>query len=267
MFARMKKSYPTYIQSIILLVIWFLCTVVGVLAVMPFFTIENGIGLSIMYTLSMLLTLAAGFSIRGNWKFENTPFSMPVILICVFTILSLQIVIEPLSNLVPISQELVKILKGMKSQPYTFFLMAVVAAPLLEEVLFRGIILDGYLKNYKPLHGILISAFLFGLIHGNLIQGMGAFALGVLFGWIYWKTKSLVTCVVLHAINNLIAFVGALTTPEEYFDKSMRAWIDSDANYILLYGICIVVLGGSLWLLQKELSRSLTIESKEESIP
>jgi membrane protease YdiL (CAAX protease family) len=143
-------------------------------------------------------------------------------------------------------------MKDIKDMPVTFFFLAVVAAPVLEEIMFRGIILEGYLKNYKPWTAILVSAFIFGLIHGNLAQGVNAFALGILFGWIYWKTSSILLVILLHFVNNVLAFVSSLYTPLEDIDKSSRQLIDNDILYACLYLISVGVCVWLLTLMQKK---------------
>ena len=73
-------------------------------------------------------------------------------------------VITPIDSLIPMPEILKKALLDLAGQNGIFsFLLIVIAAPILEELLFRGIILDGLLKNYSPLKSILISSFLFGL--------------------------------------------------------------------------------------------------------
>lgn len=263
----MNKSYPTYTQSLVLLLIWLLCTVVSILLVIPFISMESGMGLFLMYTISMVLTVTAGFFLRGYWQLETNSFPIPIIIISIFSILSWQVVLEPLRNIMPLSESVLKVFKSMLSRPIIFFAMVVVAAPILEEILFRGIILDGYLKRYKPWHGILISAFLFALIHGNLAQGVGAFMLGILFGWIYWKTNSIIPCIILHFINNLIAFIGGITEAEEDFNKSLRESMNNDTAFGVLYMVSIIIAIGSVWLLHKKYLSKMSIkraEPKEE---
>jgi membrane protease YdiL (CAAX protease family) len=244
------KSYPTYGQSIILLVIWLLCTFLSVLAFLPFFGTASGLGMSLMYSLSMVLTVTAGMFLRGDWKIAISPVSAMVVIIGILLILCLNVLLDPLTSLAPVNETLLNLYEGMKSQPIPFFVMAVIAAPLLEELMFRGIILDGYLKNYKPWHAILVSAFLFGLIHGNLAQGIGAFALGALFGWIYWKTQSIVPVVLLHFVNNGIAFIGTQYTSKEDLSKSLRDYMENDMLYFPLYALSALLLGALVWILQ-----------------
>jgi len=86
-------------------------------------------------------------------------------------------------------------------------LFACLVAPVLEEMLFRGVILRGFLRRYSRTFAILWSAALFGIAHLNLYQFMTAFAIGVVGGWLYERCRSLWPCILLHATYN--SFVTA----------------------------------------------------------
>lgn len=91
------------------------------------------------------------------------------------------------------------------------FIMVCILAPILEELIFRGLILRGLLnKGNNPWFSIILTAFLFGAAHMNPWQFMGAGFLGVIFGYIYWRTQSLILCILLHFLNNLIAFTVSM---------------------------------------------------------
>jgi hypothetical protein len=78
----------------------------------------------------------------------------------------------------------------------------VIAAPILEEILFRGIILRGLLKGYPTYKAILISAIFFAVIHINPLQAFFAFFGGSFIGWVYYKTQSVIPGMVVHATIN-----------------------------------------------------------------
>lgn len=80
-------------------------------------------------------------------------------------------------------------------------------APIFEEIVFRGIILDGLLIKYSPKKAIIISALIFGVIHGNFDQGVNAFLIGIILGIIYFKTKSLLPGILIHFLNNTFYFI------------------------------------------------------------
>lgn len=81
----------------------------------------------------------------------------------------------------------------------------VVLAPIFEELLFRGIILRGFIKNYGVARALIFSSFLFGIFHMNLIQSITTSILGFALGWIYIKTGSLWVSMLFHGLNNGIS--------------------------------------------------------------
>jgi fluoride ion exporter CrcB/FEX len=138
----------------------------------------------------------------------------------------------------------------MIQMPIIAFITIVLLAHLLEELLFRGIILDGYLKNYSPINSIVVSAFLFALIHGNLAQGIGAFMMGVVAGLLYWRTKSLLLCIALHFSNNFTAFLAMMADPENMTSEAtLRQLIDNDGTYYIIYVMFCLLLATTGWYL------------------
>jgi membrane protease YdiL (CAAX protease family) len=82
------------------------------------------------------------------------------------------------------------------------FLAVVVVAPSTEEFLFRGAILQGFLRNYSRRKAIIASALLFAVFHLNPWQFPVAFLLGVVLGWWLAVSGSLLPCLVGHALAN-----------------------------------------------------------------
>ncbi|MEE1296336.1 MAG: CPBP family intramembrane glutamic endopeptidase [Bifidobacterium sp.] len=85
----------------------------------------------------------------------------------------------------------------------------VVIAPIVEEWLFRKQVISR-LRRYGERTAILVSALLFALFHVNLYQFFYAFALGLMFGYVYTRTSALRYSVAMHMIVN---FVGAVISP------------------------------------------------------
>lgn len=81
-------------------------------------------------------------------------------------------------------------------------LVICVIGPVIEEMLFRGIILRGFLANYTVQKSIILSSVLFALYHMNLYQIPVAFILGCFLGWLYARTRSLWPCIVAHISYN-----------------------------------------------------------------
>ena len=90
---------------------------------------------------------------------------------------------------------------------YGYFVIGLLA-PLAEELVFRGAILRSLLKwNSRPWVAIVISAALFSAAHLNPAQIPHTFLIGLLLGWMYWHTDSIVPGVVFHWVNNTVAYV------------------------------------------------------------
>ena len=76
--------------------------------------------------------------------------------------------------------------------------MAVVMAPIFEEIVFRGILQKGLInKGWEPTKAIWVSAIVFGFVHGNPWQFVGAVLLGYVLGLVYHRTKSLLMPILL----------------------------------------------------------------------
>lgn len=82
-----------------------------------------------------------------------------------------------------------------------------VFAPIVSEVLFRGIILNGLKNKYYVYLSIIFSSFLFAAITFNIYDAVPAFILGLILGTIYIKTHSLGLSIVLHMFSNLIVII------------------------------------------------------------
>ncbi len=88
-------------------------------------------------------------------------------------------------------------------------LVMVVLAPVLEEVVFRKMLIDR-MHPYGQRLAVLVSAAMFGLFHGNLTQFFYAFGLGLVFGYVYIRTGSLKGSIALHMLVN---FLGSILAP------------------------------------------------------
>lgn len=83
-------------------------------------------------------------------------------------------------------------------------LMAVLPA-VCEELAFRGFIFGGLLRDGQPLRAILISSVVFGVSHGVLQQSISATVMGMLLGWVSWRTSSVIPAMLIHVVNNSLS--------------------------------------------------------------
>ena len=88
------------------------------------------------------------------------------------------------------------------------FMIAVIAAPVVEEILFRGIVLRSMRKFSPAWAAILMSSVLFGVYHLNIVQA--AYAAGIL----YEKKRNLLFPILVHFANNLITMLQGFAPSE-----------------------------------------------------
>lgn len=141
------------------------------------------------------------------------------------------------------------------------WLGALTLGPLLEEIFFRGILLKGLLETYKPQKAIIISAIIFSILHFNSSQILGALVLGLLFGSLYYKTKSLGLTIVLHFFANLFGLVTALLKYKlgEFNNGSITYIYGSFSIYIII--ICLIILAVTIYIIYKKVTRNASLLS------
>lgn len=96
-----------------------------------------------------------------------------------------------------------------RTNPIFTLMFGVVIIPACEELLFRGIILQGLLRRYRPWVAIGQSALLFAVFHVNPAQSVPVFFTGLLLGGLCYYTRSLWVCWGVHALNNALAFASS----------------------------------------------------------
>ncbi len=125
-----------------------------------------------------------------------------------------------------------------------------IAGPILEEMLFRGAI-EGYMlqKGMRPIVAILLSALIFGLIHMNPAQIPFAFFLGIVFGWLYYRTGSLIPAILGHILNNSISVMITQNTPKELLYTTTAIDIYGRATtYSLLVGGILIAIAFAIYI-------------------
>lgn len=127
--------------------------------------------------------------------------------------------------------------------PISAFLGICIIAPIFEEVICRGYVLQRLSMKYSKNTAIVLSAIFFGTIHMNVVQAPNAFAIGLVFGAIYLRTNSLIPCIFLHFINNTFCYISG------YFP----IYDDNSFSYIkLASGIIILAICGYIYFRKKK---------------
>ncbi len=191
---------------------------------------------------------------EGNWG--KVPPIAGYMLLAVATI-AMGFVTEPLASWLPMPDYIKAIFEKILNDSLWAFLATVIAAPILEEFLLRGIIERGLLHWLSPWKAILWSAFFFAVIHLNPWQATGAFIAGILFGWIYWKTRSLAVCIFMHMTNNGTAYLMQYIFPQLPPDSTYKDLFNTYAPdyYCIVFVIFALLLAAILLYLNKNLGK------------
>ena len=125
-------------------------------------------------------------------------------------------------------------------------LNACIFGPTIEEICFRGIVLGGLLRTRcRPWLAILISTLLFALLHGLGANIVTAILFGILVGWLYWHTGSIIPGLIIHITNNSLTAI----------DLSNQ----TNTFYLIILVVGLVLLAYGVWWFWKKPINDSTI--------
>lgn len=149
---------------------------------------------------------------------------------------------EVFLELVPLPDISGDILTGMMDSQWGYLAICIFA-PVVEELVFRGAILRALLNSFgNHWVAIAISAICFSIVHGNPAQMPHAFCLGLLLGWMYYRTRSVVPGIMLHWVNNTLAYAVYNIFPQ-YADAKVIDMLGSTQRVVMavVFSLCILI--------------------------
>ncbi len=208
----MNKTLKDILDILWYVVVFFLLQIV-------FGAILGAFKLSLGMTTIITTVLSSGLTIFLFLKLRWTPVSpswmqtRPWIVLTWSVLLALGSII-PSERLVEVLQmempeQMMKMFEEVMKKPIGYVVIGILA-PFAEEVVFRGAILRkilGMMDEKRHWVAIAISALVFGLVHLNIPQGIHAFLIGLLLGWMYYRTRSILPGILFHWVNNSVAFI------------------------------------------------------------
>lgn len=164
----------------------------------------------ISYAGPLLITIK--YTIRKSREQQDYPVKINfskiqlwIVPLLIIGTLALVIPISQIASILPMPASVQKFFERAFTKDIFSIVTVVIAAPILEEILCRGIVLKGLLQNYSPQKAIIISAIFFAVIHLNPWQALPAFFGGLFLGWVYYKTQSVFPGMIVHATINAAA--------------------------------------------------------------
>ncbi len=98
-------------------------------------------------------------------------------------------------------------------------LMLGIVVPVSEELLFRGLVYKRLKLYYDVSIAAYISALIFGIAHFNLLQGLYAFIMGIVFSFVYEKLNSIYAPMIIHVVANLVAVLSSISPITEWIES------------------------------------------------
>jgi uncharacterized protein len=218
------RQYPTILQAIHLVVLYiFIQTVVDFpLALIDYYRdsdlLYNPVKKILLGVGSVMFILWYGFKRTGNPLKDVFPvrkFNLLVILLLFLFFAGIQqwlnVVNHYIELILPPPSWFLEMFDKIFENDFGFtgaLMKVVIIAPVVEELIFRGVIMHGLMRNYSKGTAIFLSGLLFALFHLNPWQFPATFMLGLLLGWIMIRTHSILLCIIGHGINNLLVLLS-----------------------------------------------------------
>ena len=117
------------------------------------------------------------------------------------------------------------------------FIFVVIAAPLVEELIFRKVTCDRLLPLGEG-YAVVVSSAVFALVHGNLFQCFYAFTIGILLSFFYVKTGKLRYSVIYHMIIN---FMGSIIAPALLERIDLDALVEGNMEVLMADPLPVVI--------------------------
>lgn len=183
---------------------------------------------------------------RGTWVRCSLRGFNPALLLWAFLlIVAVGVVIEPLLRLLPAVH--LDVGRGAWT-----ILMLVVMAPVFEELLCRGVVLGSLRARYGVTVAWLASSIFFGVMHIQPAQVISASIIGLILGFVYLSTESIWSVMILHALNNAVAYLLLMAGYEQALLIDL---VESRTLYVVIYIVALALSAISGFMMARALGK------------
>jgi len=219
---RAKKPFPGIGGAILLLLLLLGLQFAGGIVYAVVFAVAGGpngaaghpaalaVATALINVGAFMVVVLLGLALAKCALHEALPlsaFPWTVLLAMVFAVEGVGILASEWDNVLrsifPIPDFVARMMSDLSQGGIASVVAMVIVAPFTEELLFRGLILRGFLARYGVVAAVLVSAVLFALVHVNPYQFGSAFLMGVFLAWLFLRTHSLWPCIIAHGFFNL----------------------------------------------------------------
>ncbi len=182
-------------------------------------------------TLAWVFMLALGTILPSEWVVEKFQLTMP--------------------------DTTAQLFESVMREPMGYLAIGILG-PVAEEMVFRGAVLRSLLKLFPAKDHwwpILISAVLFGAVHMNMAQFVHALPIGLLLGWMYYRTGSIIPGLLFHWVNNTVAYFMFNIMPQMADGKLIDLFHGNDRMMWMGLGFSVCILLPSLFQLHMRMKK------------
>lgn len=243
-------------------VLWYLFLLVFIQLVCGLLTRIPHVTLSMSLAISGLLTIIVFIAFRYTQVSPTYLRSRPWVVLAWSLVLAVGSVIPSMWLLEVMDVDMPKGTAQMFSEamrgPIGYAALGVLA-PIAEEMVLRGAVQRRLAELLGPGRNhwiaIAITAALFGLLHGNMAQFIHAFLIGLLLGWMYYRTGSLIPGIIYHWVNNTIAIVFSDLYPQME-DAKLVDFFGTQQHVLMAVGFSLCIFLPALYQLAIRMKRA-----------
>lgn len=182
----------------------------------------NGTVLAITSILSLFICggliigaakLKKGSNLKEYFGFKSFSFKTLFLWIFVFALLILGLDLLTVSLGKPVVPDVMKTITNSTDHQWLLFFAIIISAPILEELFFRGLMFEGISSSaLGPYVAIFLTSLIWSAIHLQYdLYGMTSiFFIGIMLGYVKYKTGSIYLTMILHTLNNTISTIELL---------------------------------------------------------
>lgn len=190
-------------------------------AVNSFLSAISFIGVYLIYNkVCKIDNKTIGFDFKIGWKNYVIAFAIGVI--SLFGLQQLISLFDELWVTIGIELKELSITSFGLFALYTF--TSAITPAIVEEIVFRGMILNGLRTKFNDYASIALSALMFALMHGSVQQLIYPFLLGLILGWIKLRTNSIIPCMIVHFTNNFLTLLLTYLLGTEALKLPVEWW-------------------------------------------
>ena len=195
-----------------------------------FAVVNVAISLTLLILLSLYERVACGDLPSVGWRgagFNPTKVLMGVVLLVAASVATS-----------PLAEWLDNDIRSFPDGEWTL-VVAVVVAPILEELIFRGRLISIFRREMPLSVAVVLSSLIFAAAHGSFVVALDAFIAGLILSYFYLSSRSIIMPIILHICNNAVAYS---LTVLSYRGEDIADIFSSSASFLIVYAISLVIV-------------------------